>query len=143
MMLTIKRLKKLSPYKIYYRDLQWAGCFAYCKEILLQPFIEIDNALPRELRYATLLHELAHARHYKRNCRCYREDNRALKEFHAERFTFRYLLRYKYTKALKLAYEQTLETWPTYDEDYNKAFRMLEKDKIWKKVQNYLTSNRR
>ena len=129
------KLIALSPYPIYTEIfIAYAGAFD-CKDL----YIQLNDNLSNVERYTVLLHELTHARHYKRKCICYRKSNCYLRELHAYRFQLRFALRYEMKAILEYTYyHMTCKYVSNYPIAHQKAIGEIKKQKIWKKLKNYL-----
>lgn len=137
------RLVRLSPYLVNINSTPlnygYTGMFTH-KKAEYHPHIDISNQITLQSeKTATLLHEIGHAIHYRRHCKCYQTDDRVLKEYHAQKFALRFMLRYKLTGALRWDIQNWEYNAHTYSEVYQKAFAQLQQDKIWHKCKNYLT----
>lgn len=91
-------------------------------------------------RISVLLHEIGHAIHYRRNCKCYKNNDYTLQEYHAEKFALRFLLRYKLTGALRWNVHDFEHNLYKYDPICQDVFAQLQQDEIWHKCKKYLTS---
>jgi len=91
--------------------------------------------------FAVFVHEATHARHYRRNCRCYRTNNYTLREYHAYRAEVAILLRFRQKEALQYLIEilqpELYHSCPSY---YVEAMTMIHKSRIWAKAVAFLES---
>ncbi len=135
------KIAMLSPYPIYDRSfVSIYGRFCHSNDdIDYMPHIELDKNITGAKKLTVLIHELTHARHYKRNCKCYRENDYYLKELHAYQFGLRFAIRYKMMAILKCLYHHmTCKEIVNYPQGHQKAITQLKTEKIWKKVENLL-----
>lgn len=92
-MITRAQLKKLSPVEIRYQPCRNLGAYYYPKYDTgqLKSFIEIDDDLEPTEQVLILLHEIGHAVHHIKNCKCHTDKNRTLAEYHAHRFIMKHI----------------------------------------------------
>lgn len=141
------QVKQLSPYPVDENntDSRYMGSFWWGKtgdnrpyaDKNFKPYISISPLIKRDAdKTATLVHELGHALHYRRHCKCYTTNNSELRELHAYRFTMRFMLRYKMRAALrseiKWLRSKSLHGF------YLDASRQLQTEKIWFKCLEFL-----
>lgn len=132
----VKKLVELSPYDVCFEtivDFPFAGLFDHCEYYSPKPKIIIDIGKIRGNFLAVLLHELGHARHYKRKCKCYRPRNRVLAELHAYKFELRALLYFNETKELKKELSDIKEDYPCSSSTYCQTYDKLFKTKLWQR----------
>jgi hypothetical protein len=99
-------LLQFSPYpvkEIAANPLIHTGTFTHDSK---EAYIQITSSLPEYKKLASLAHELGHARHFKRHCKCYWDDEDAIqsfiiKELHAMKFELAVLLHLKARRSLK------------------------------------------
>lgn len=145
---TLNKLIDLAPYPVRSKlILQYTGYFRYTndgnsityRDTGFMPTISINSAESNPIQICTLVHEIGHALHYRRKCKCYTQNSRYLKELHATRFELRFLLRYKLYAALEYAMEsyiQSVHSSPIYQQ----VSDQIKTEKIWQKVIDYLDS---
>jgi len=94
--MTLKEIEKLSPVKIYYKqNPEYGTAYFSCMEpheIYQERHIEIDADLCLAERIVATLHEIGHAIHHVRNCKCFEDiTDHTLAEYHAYRFTMKHI----------------------------------------------------
>ena len=132
------RIARLSPCPVSICNIR-PSCF-YWGSYGEQQRIEIEDSIKSQPeRVTVLLHEIGHAIHYRRHCKCFTNDSYYLQEYHAEKFALQFMLRYKLTGALRWNvhdFEHNLDRYPLI---CKKVFAQLQQDKIWHKCKKYLT----
>lgn len=148
------RLVKISPYPVSMGliPLGYAGVFRWGNAGDRQPYAGADfkpsiqisrRIISRQKKVATLLHEIGHAIHYRRHCRCYTDhSDYFLTEYHAQRFALRYMLRYKLKGALRYEIEDMKRDQHQYSKQWQAVIKQLMQEKIWEKCENYLTKGK-
>lgn len=143
------RLVAISPYPVrkrstimMYSGVFWWGEIGDTKPYQSKdftPMIDIDiTQKPNARLISTLIHEIGHAIHYKRHCRCYIEHDNFLAEYHAERFALRFMLRYKLKAALRYEINDMMCHINKYSVQWQHIIERLQQDKIWRKCIDYL-----
>jgi len=146
-----KDIIKLSPYLVKIKYLGWyRGSFVWANSHSdkpyqnkdFQPHIKIDKRIMDEnMKIATLVHEIGHAVHYDKHCKCYAKYTGRkrvyMAELHAYRFTLQFLLRHKLFDALRYEYEDMNSLSPNYPEHY-KAIAKIKTEKLWERVEKIL-----
>ena len=139
----IEMLKRLSPVSIIFTEPE-QGCFAYyCNEnesMNLLKRIEIDKTLKPHENIAILAHEIAHALHDVKNCKCMKNPDYVEREIHAHKDSLRFLLKHKQKKALKwlikIIREHSNEG--CYNNEAQPAAKHIMKLKLWQKCLDYV-----
>lgn len=134
------QLKRISPYLIYEHEIdsRFFGVFSWGSECINGlPAIQISpSAKNSALRTATLIHEIGHALHYKRGCKCFINKDRVLQELHADRFGLHFMLQHKFVMPLRFTIQHIKKR--VYIPIYNDAANQLQKEKIWNKCLDFL-----
>ena len=108
----IETLKRLSPVPIIFTEPK-QDCFAvyYSGNESMNLFkrIEIDKTLKSYENIAILAHEIAHALHDAKDCKCMKNPDYVEREIHAHKDSLRFLLKHKQKKALKWLIERIKE----------------------------------
>lgn len=127
------QLKQLSPYPISnFLDSR----FVYGGK---SPVIMISTLVKNPaIKTAMLAHEIGHAIHYKRNCKCFINNDQVLIELHAHRFALHFMLRYKFIGALHYCILYTKNNMSHFPRHYVVAFEQLQTEKIWDKCLKFL-----
>lgn len=148
---TLKKLVILAPYDVWFEPTKpgMSGWFSwgnsgdtvpYCNyKKDFKPSITIDKNDESAKQVCTLVHEIGHAKHYQRKCKCYIQNNRYLRELHATRFELRFLLRYKLKSALKYA----ISTYQSFNimfmpELHQQVAEQIRTEKIWQKALDFV-----
>lgn len=99
--------------------------------------IGISTSLPKERQLLNLLHELEHAKHYKRKCECMELPDRYLAEMHALRGEVKQTLKINDKILAKIliarANEILLLSRPT--GAHYRAMIFIKSTKLWKKLE--------
>lgn len=129
------QLERIAPYPVvnYEENPKYGGRFVYGDKpvIKIAPYMKTPA-----IRVAILVHEIGHAIHYKRGCKCM--DEWELSELHAHRFALRFMLRYKFVTALRYTIRHTINGMPHFPRYYVTAFEQLQTEKIWQKCLDFL-----
>lgn len=141
----LEKLKRLSPVPIkFVNEMQcpgYTGMFWSDERSLVgHPYIEICNNLENHQKIATLIHEIAHAICYEKNCECVKiyEKNPALTEIHAYEYELKWLLEHKQKKALRDEIKH-IESFVEYRSDhYVDAAKHIMETKLWQKCLDYI-----
>ena len=93
--MTYEEIEKLSPVKIIYGSHFTTGTYySYMlpHEANMKPYIEIKADLCLANKTIELLHEIGHAIHHAKNCKCIQNmDDHTLAEYHAYKFTMKHI----------------------------------------------------
>lgn len=146
-----ERLVQLSPYPVYITSVpfRFSGCFWYGDGSGMQPYekpdfrphIDISPFCTQNDEICTLVHEIGHAIHYRRHCKCYCTDDIYLRELHAYRFSLRFMLRYKMMGALRYEHNCIKNHAIKHSQVYQDVFAKIKTEKIWKKIENFFGSH--
>lgn len=85
--MTLTEIRKLSPVKIVYVS-EYPVRVRYYN---YGKFIEISKGFRPALHAVLLLHEIGHAIHHAKNCKCMQLYDHTLAEYHAERFVMKHI----------------------------------------------------
>lgn len=151
MSIQFDRLIKLSPYPVEERSLLMAtGGFLWKFEDDtgayqhkdFTPSIIINADVGCKAKKWALIHELGHAIHYRRRCKCFRNwrttEDDYLCELHAERFALRFTLRYKLKGVLQYVMEDCKNNLWRYGPVYWRVYSQLRSERIWQRCKEYL-----
>ena len=146
--MTYEELKRLSPCPInknvptsvgYNGEFWWGkiGDIRPYDSPDFEPFITIATFITNPAkRISVLVHEIGHALHHRRHCKCFTDVNRGvLVELHAMRFALRFMLRYRLTDALRQEIDALSGT---HNEPYATAANLIKKEKIWNRCLDFL-----
>ena len=139
----IEVLKRLSPVPIVFIEPK-QDCFAqYCsgnESMNLFKRIEIDKTLKPYENIAILAHEIAHALHDVKDCKCMKNSDHTEREIHAHKDSLRFLLKHKQKKALKWLVERIKEhtAGNYYHDEAQPAAKHIMKLKLWQKCLDYV-----
>lgn len=145
-----KDIIKLSPYPVKMEHIgSWAGWFSWgdgTHEIYqhpnYKPYIKIDECLDSVERMAVLIHEVGHAIHYQRHCKCMCEHNehkrQYLVELHAYRFALRFMIKHNLLDALQYEYDKMIESTDFLPSAYCRVFKKIKTEELWQKVKKTL-----
>ncbi|MCK5607948.1 hypothetical protein KAR91_39070 [Candidatus Pacearchaeota archaeon] len=130
-------LVKMSPCPVSVEPIKFSkGIY----RTILQEII-IADSISLIQRIAVLTHEIGHALHYKRKCRCFFLHNDFLCEYHAHRFAMRFMLRYRLKGALRYTFNCMKREWSTFGYPYDRVTARLQQEKIWQRCRDYLGIN--
>lgn len=148
--MNIKQIIKLSPYPVkieyigYYDGFfEWAnaGDDRPYQNKDFQPHIKVDKALSGARQLAVLIHELGHAIHYKKHCRCYTKYdgyNRHLAELHAYQYALQFMIKHKLLDALQYEYDHIIRLEKHQEVLYRNVSKKIQTKRIWKKAKKIL-----
>lgn len=145
-----EQLIKLSPYPViikhnfgYYGVLRWGdGTFGKPYTRPYKPRIEMGEDLSDIEYQATLIHEIGHAIHHKKHCKCFTEqDNNKrwyLSELHAVRYALQFMIKHEMINALRFEYGLIKGGMFGCQEYYQKMCVKIKKEKLWQEIKRAL-----
>jgi hypothetical protein len=136
---TVKNLIQLSPVPINFITLFFGFCGEYCYRgpYTGHPHINIDNSLQEHESLAVLAHEIGHAICGAKNCYCLKNPDRAIREFHAHKWSLKWMLKNK--QAIALRWElQCIKGTLKRNDYYHDAAKQIKKTRLWRKCVKYV-----
>lgn len=140
----IEQLIQLSPVPVEFVDTlnnsHFAGAYYHAKEYAGKPRIKIVNELDNNEKMVTLIHEIAHAKCDAKGCKCMKNPDRTVREYHANKFTLTWLLKHKQKELLKQEMDVIIgqANGLSNYEYYVEAAKHIMKLKLWHKCLNYI-----